>query len=67
MISLRKLKGKGTASEVKKVLGWIINTRKMTMALPETKGREWKRIITDLLSSGVCHPKDLECLIRKLV
>ena len=36
-LSLRKLRGEGTPSEIKKVLNWIINTRLLNISLPPEK------------------------------
>jgi hypothetical protein len=36
-ISLKIFKAKGRMEEVKKILGWIVNTRSLTIALPPDK------------------------------
>jgi hypothetical protein len=40
IISLKKLQAEGRLSEVKTVLGWTLNTRNLTIALPEHKVKE---------------------------
>ena len=34
---LKKLSGEGTPAEIKKILGWIINSRLLEIGLPITK------------------------------
>ena len=48
-LPLCKLQEKGTLSETKKTLGWLINTRKLSMALSITKGIKWKDIISKMI------------------
>jgi hypothetical protein len=42
-LSLSKLEDEGTLAEKLIILGWEINTRKLTIALPEKKLKPWKK------------------------
>ena len=64
---IRKLSGDGTPSKIKKILGWIIDTRRMLISLPIEKYKTWKKEIEAILVNGSCSPKTLECIIGKLV
>jgi len=66
-LSLWKLQGEGTPSETKKILGWMIDTRLLSMALPITKGAKWKGVIAIMIESEQSPAKELEKLIGKLV
>ena len=57
---LRKLQGKGTPVEVKKILGWLINFHLLTIALPELKKKKWINIIMNLLQLEEYRAKVLE-------
>jgi len=48
MLSPAKLKAEGKSSETQIVLGWTINTRKLTVALPKDKFIAWRGDIQKL-------------------
>ena len=65
-ISLRKLKAEGVPQEVQKILGWMVDTHRMTMVLPREKAKTWiKEIRMTMIAMGIKH-KALEKIIRKL-
>jgi hypothetical protein len=66
IISLKKYKAEGRLEEVKKVLGWIINTRSLKISLPSDKFTEWSRDIQNTLSAKKSHHKKLETLIGRI-
>ena len=65
--SARKLLGEGTPSEMQTVLGWIINTRTLTITFPVTKGNRWIKDISNHIDQKTITPKELEKLIGRLV
>ena len=65
-ISERKLKGEGTPSEVKTILGWDVNTRKFKIYLPKLKATEWRNEITNILHLTTVPTKRLESTIGRL-
>ncbi len=56
----------GTLSEEPIILGWQLNTRKLTIALPEKKYKCWHDDLTSYIKSRKISHKDLESLIGRL-
>ena len=65
-ISSKKLKGEGQPSEIKTMLGWIINTRKMKVYLPKDKALAWSKDISNILKTNRVAHKELESTIGRL-
>ena len=65
-ISEKKLKGEGQPSEIKTMLGWVINTRVMRVFLPEDKALAWSQDIKKILNTNRILHKDLESTIGRL-
>ena len=65
-LALNKLLAEGGLSEVKIILGWEINTRTLTIALPLHKHTTWDSEIKNILTFQRCKTKALECLIGRL-
>ena len=40
-MSLRKILAEDTPSEIKMVLGWLLNTQKLCIGLPKEKAVDW--------------------------
>lgn len=57
--SLVKLKGEGRLEERKMILGWIIDTRRLLIILPDHKYKAWDNSIVQILDSGESTYKDL--------
>jgi hypothetical protein len=56
IISAKKLKAEGTFEEIKTVLGWVINTRSLSISLPPEKHQKWSADIQKLkLTPNVHH------------
>jgi antitoxin component of MazEF toxin-antitoxin module len=55
MISLKKFRAKGRMEEIKKILGWIVNTHSSTIALPLDKHSKWTAYIETIISTGKCN------------
>lgn len=66
-ISEIKLQGEGTPSEQKLVLGWLLDTRRLTIHLPTDKALFWSNEIDRLLSKDYrIKSKELESTIGRL-
>jgi hypothetical protein len=66
LLSLKKFMAEATPDEQKTVLGWLIDTRRLTIALPTHKRIAWSRSITAMLDSVTVLFPDLESLIGRL-
>jgi len=66
IVSLKKFKAEGRLEEVKTVLGWIINTRTLTISLSDDKLRNWGADISKMTSSKKAHYKILESTLGRL-
>ena len=64
--SIRKLEGKGTADEKKRLLGWIVDTRIFRIYLPPEKALQWRADIKRILQQGAVGRKTLESTIGRL-
>ena len=65
-LSLSKLLAEGTPKEIQIVLGWLINTRLLTMSLPNDKYLAWKKDIQKLIDHGDVTKEELESVIGRL-
>ena len=61
-----KLHGEGTPNEQKIVLGWLLNTRRFRIYLPQTKSSDWRREINRIIRLRQVRTKELESLIGRL-
>ena len=52
MSALAKIVSEAGAEEIKIILGWILNFRTLTIALPENKYVAWKEAILEILEAG---------------
>ena len=64
--SVRKLLAEGGLAEIYTFLGWLINTRLFTIALPKDKWTAWLRSIVDLLNKADSDFKELSTLVGRL-
>ncbi len=58
IISMKKFRAEGRLEEVKRILGWDLNTRTMLLSLPEDKLRDWSRDIDKLVLSKKKKPQN---------
>jgi len=65
-LSLGKLHEEGFLSENPTILGWEINTRRLTIALPQKKFSIWEADLLQVIKSKKTSFKDLEKLIGRL-
>ena len=65
-LSLSKLAAEGTPKEIQIVLGWLLNTRRLVLALHQDKYLAWKANIEDFLKQQKMDKKKLESIIGRL-
>ncbi|WP_317202142.1 hypothetical protein [Janthinobacterium sp.] len=70
MLAIDKAHAEATPAEVAIVLGWLVNTRKLIMSLPDDKHQGWKAELTAMLDKAnqnyrINH-KALETLVGRL-
>ena len=63
MVARAKLLAEAGAEEIKIILGWILNFRTLTIALPKNKYVAWKLAILEILEVGNNYFKKLEQII----
>jgi hypothetical protein len=66
LVSLKKFIAEGRMEEQKTVLGWVINTRTLSISLPTDKHVKWVADINSLLSEKRVSHQQLETLISRL-
>ena len=67
MAARAKLLAESGAEEIKIIMGWILNFRTLTIALPENKYVAWKVAILEILEAENTSIKKLEQMIGRLV
>jgi hypothetical protein len=65
-LSLGKLKEEGQLSEEPIILGWLLNTRLLTIALPKKKANYWLEELKNVMISKRISYKNLETLVGRL-
>jgi hypothetical protein len=63
LLSLSKFLAEATPAEHKMVLGWLIDSRRLLISLPEDKYRSWCREIHAMLAAPTVTTKSLEVTI----
>ncbi|MGH7974512.1 MAG: hypothetical protein ACREBR_03205, partial [bacterium] len=66
LLSFKKLFGEGRMEEIKVILGWEINSRRLTIALPKEKFSSWRHDIQMLCTSRHSTFKELDTLVGRL-
>ena len=67
MPAQKKLIAEAGAKEIKIILGWILNFRTLTIALPKNKYVAWKVAILEILEAGNTSFIELEPMIGRIV
>jgi hypothetical protein len=62
-LSLSKLVDEGQLSECLVILRWVINTRSLTIALPDKKCKHWYSNLKSIISSQKVSHKKLESVL----
>jgi len=65
-LSLGKLAEEGFLSETPTILGWVINTRLLTMSLPYKKFKYWDQDLIKVIKARKISFKDLEKILGRL-
>jgi len=65
-LSLGNLAEEGFLSETPTILGWVINTRLMTMSLPYKKFKHWNKDLIEVIKTRKISFKDLEKILGRL-
>ena len=58
-----KLSAEAGLEEQKTVLGWLIDTRRLLLSLPNNKFVAWTAILTSVLTRGTTTAKEMESII----
>ena len=68
ILAIPKFLAEAKPSERKMILGWIVDTRKLSVALPQDKFKSWTRSVDDILRrhKSPAPAKDLETLMGRL-
>ena len=66
LISMSKLAAEGRMEETKMGLGWLINTRTLSVSLPQSKFLGWRNEILAMLALTDVFGSDLEALVGRL-
>jgi hypothetical protein len=65
-LSLEKLSEEGVMSEILTILGWQVNTRLLTLALPSKKFTQWQNDIKQVITSKKVSLEKFETIIGRL-
>ena len=63
---IKKLLGEGALSEIKVILGWEFDTRRLLIRLPNNKFQAWTNCITKILDENSTNHNTLDTLIGQL-
>jgi hypothetical protein len=66
LLSLKKFLAEGCPEEEKLMLGWLMNTRKLLVQLPDNKLKNWTAAIKRILKTGKVSPKELDTIVGRL-
>jgi hypothetical protein len=66
ILSLKKLLAEATPAERQTILGWIVDTRRLLIALPANKFKAWSASIGKLLQKDTVTHKEMETVIGRL-
>jgi hypothetical protein len=62
ILLLEKLVKEGTPDEIQIVLGWLLDTRRLLVALPQDKFEAWLQTLNAIISDRYCPKEKLESL-----
>jgi hypothetical protein len=66
ILSMEKLATEGTPEEIQIVLGWLLDTRRLLVALPQDKFEAWLGSLDDIITTRHCLKEALESLEGQL-
>ena len=67
MAALNKLLAEARLEEVKTILGWVFDFRRLTVSLPENKFTAWSEAISKVLDERTVCAKEIETIVGRLV
>lgn len=67
LLATDKLQAEGAPAETKTILGWLVNTRRLTIHLPDDKLQVWSADITLIIKHKKCDRKSMEQLVGRLI
>lgn len=67
LLAADKLQAEGAPAEIKTILGWVVNTRSLTIHLPDDKLQVWSNDINLLILNKKSDRKSLEQLVGRLI
>ena len=60
-----KVTAEGALEEIKTILGWVFDTRRLKVSLPQDKYKAWSSTIESILQKGTANQKELETMIGR--
>jgi hypothetical protein len=66
ILSIPKLLAEGSPAERQIVLGWMLDTRRLLISLPDDKYQAWTESIKSIVANAACTKDDLETLVGQL-
>jgi hypothetical protein len=66
ILSKPKLLAEGTHAELQILLGWLINSRLFTIALPPDKHQAWAKQLAEVVASGSATFAEIESIVGRL-
>jgi hypothetical protein len=66
ILSMKKFIAEATMEESKTILGWLINTRQLSIHLPDNKFIAWSEAIQKLINNNVASSKELHTIEGRL-
>jgi hypothetical protein len=62
----REITGRGFLSDNPVILGWVVNTRSLTLQLPSKKYKQWEKDLSAMIKSKRTSFKELEKMVGRL-
>jgi hypothetical protein len=66
ILSIPKLLAEGSPAERQIVLGWMLDTQRLLISLPEDKYKAWVDSINKIVANATCTCDNLEMLVGQL-
>jgi hypothetical protein len=66
LLSIPKLVSEGSPAEIQTVLGWRLDTRRLSLSLPDDKHEAWVEEIRLMIQAETCIFVDLDRLVGRL-
>ena len=66
ILAADKMQAEGCPSEEMRVLGWLLDTRRMLIKLPSDKFLNWSKAVDKMLEAKTCTFNEIDSLLGKL-